>query len=1774
MTDLHGNEALVFDYDAANQLASASTSAADAIRNQTASRQAAVNTAMTDFSGHYADLFRDNAAIAKGDADQLAAALDGLATITTDLIAAAHAEDNRRKVARDWYKQHDGFWNQAHDWFFGGGGKPPEGPKSPPATALPVIPKNSPRTTSGRGSAGSTTSGRPANLTSFVSTTSSLDSSLSPHQSKVTSLLHTFNQNTVWGQLDGYAVTGAFSTWLSANANDRTFASTTATAFEHAGGSGGLSTVPNSALATQLSSAGVNTARSDLDITMPQTYGFDPTTGYSLDPVNTATGNFIEAETDLLFAGGADLALTRMYNSMSLAQGAFGYGWSSLAEAGLAIDDEQASFTLADGRVVVFPRLGDGWDRPVSDNLWLATLEDGGHRVTGNDGSWWSCAADGRLTAYGVGAGTTVTLTYAEERLVEIAHERGRGITLSWQDGRVVSAETSDGRTATYAYDEQGHLLSVATPGTTRTYRWDTVEHLVTAVVDADGVVEAENAYDDQRRVRTQLTPHGRNVRFTYLPGRVTVIDDPDGTNANTWIADAKGRLIGVLDSEGNRQSSAYDARGNLVVVTERDGASTVHEYDERGRRTRTVTPGGADVQYAYDELDRITDVVAEAGAVTHYDYEGEERNPSRVVDPEGGVTRLTWRDGLLRDSVGPTGVAVSFGYDDHGDLTETRDADGNTARLEYDAVGRVVAAITPLGHRTVFDYDARGLLAQRTDPDGATWRFEHTAGGRLSATIDPLGARTAIEQDASGAQSLLVDPLDRRTELAHDAFGNLSSVTLPDGSAWTYTHDSLSRPVAATSPDGAVWSTSYDANGIPTGASDPTGVGLGMRTDRGNRTVETSGALGGTAIALDPLGRPLRTTGRDGGETVNVYDRCGRLVESVDAEGGLTRLGYDLAGRLTSVTTQAGATTSYAWDRCGRLAAAVSPTGGRTEYHYDADRRLTQIQLPTGETAEIGYDACGRVVTRRVPGIGSSSLAYDAAGRVTERRDPVNGRRRFGYDAAGQLIEAIDGNGGSTHYEYDLLGRAVAITDPLGGVTRRAFDSLNHCVAETDPLGRTMRAGYDPAGRQLWQENADGRRTEWTYDADGEVTSISVDGVVQSAYQRDLRARRLTIVDTTDADRTCVHELRWNGRRQLVSRSRDGQAITWTYDADGRRTSMTTPGGSTTRYEHDAAGHLTAVEHPLLGRATFDRDASGRLVAAAAGELLQSWEYADGFLAAHTVTGSDGAVRTALTRDASGRVTALERDGVTTEFGYDDACQLIAATTGDTATSWRYDAAGRLVAETTDGRATEHTYDAAGQLLSTNAPGRQVSYGYDAVGRRTSMTVDGATTTYAWNALGWLAGIASADGTRHTTRVDAIGELARVDGTDLLHDSAARTRGLIQLGDLPVLALGALTGIGSSWTTPGWRSARSTSATDPWALAEIAAAPTGLPGGLGIGGAGELAVAGLEWMNARVYDAASRGFLSIDPLDPVVGAGWAGNPYAYAGNDPLHAVDPLGLRPATDQDLTAWADAHQGTTVGHWLKDNWEYVAGGAMVLGGIAAMAIPGVGPIIGGALISAGADTIIQKATTGQVNWGEVAIAGVAGGITGGVGAFCGPGAVIVTNTVVSEGQYVGTELVNGRMPTLQGATTALATGFIGGSLSGAGDSLASAAGHAADKLTPGAVATATRYAADVAVKPATNFAINYGTGLAADASDGDGKIDWGGDALKAAGSTAVNTAGSHVRSGMLNDQYGATSAAGGGPGFNQEVQTFKGQVSDVGARVSSYVLPDPHLLALVQ
>lgn len=484
-------------------------------------------------------------------------------------------------------------------------------------------------------------SARPADLNRFASASRAMDEELERRLARLKSLSANFNANTTWGGLDAGSMVAGFDRYIDLNERDAQWVSRIADDFERAGGEGAISTLPDAAIAASLHAAGLYRGRESITFDDPVAFGMPPTTGYADDPVNTASGNFVELENDLLCTGlVSGLRFARTYNSRSDRVGAFGPGWSSWADTRLRPRPEGAEYEGPDGQRATIPRMGAGYGRIPGVGGWVEVLPSGLALHWFGGGTWEF--DDGGLPSRAEGGpGTEVRFRHEGGRLAELSHQSGKRVLLEWSDERIVSLQCSDGRRADYRYDEAGNLVEVEREGGLRHYDIDEGGR-ITRVVDADGVVEVENTYDAEGRVATQVSPFGRRSLFHYLPGRVTVNDDDAGGPTNTYIHDQVGRLIGLVDGHGARLSKSYDDWGNPVAVTERNGALTVREWDDRSRLVREVRPDGSSFSFTYDEADRVLEVSASNGAVTTYRYEGAERSPAEVEDPEGGVTRMT----------------------------------------------------------------------------------------------------------------------------------------------------------------------------------------------------------------------------------------------------------------------------------------------------------------------------------------------------------------------------------------------------------------------------------------------------------------------------------------------------------------------------------------------------------------------------------------------------------------------------------------------------------------------------------------------------------------------------------------------------------------------------------------------------------------------------------------------------------------------------------------------------------------------------------------------------------------------------------------------------------------------------------------------------------------------------------------------------------------------------------------------------------------------------
>ena len=1299
----------------------------------------------------------------------------------------------------------------------------------------------------------------------------------------------------------------------------------------------------------------------------PTGFGTPLMAGYAADPVNTGLGNFVEVERDLPFEGLLTaLSFSRTYNSRSDRSGPFGARWSSWASTRLVEQTWSLQFEGPDGQQVSFPRIGDRFGRAVGINA-LVERTATGLALAWFDGRRWEFDGAGRPERLWAGPGTDVRLVHdADGRLVELVHERGRRVLLSWAGERIVGVSGSDGRLVAYDYDEAGRLVTADGPAGARRYTHDDAG-LVATVTDPDGVVELRNTYDEHGRVRTQLSPFGRLTTFDYRPDDVTVVADDAAGPTNTYRHDRAGRLLSATDGHGHSQERRYDRWGNPVEVVERNGAVTAQEFDDRARLTRRSLPSGAVLSAGYDDLDRVVTMTAAgtgaATAETRFRYEGGERIPSEIIDPEGGRTVLAVAGGLVHAITDPDGVVARFRYDADGNLVEARDAGGGVTLIERDRAGRAVVSVTPAGRRTELSYDSRGLLVQRRDPAGGVWRHEYSPAGRRTAVVDPTGARTEVHYGEHGRPIELVDALGAVRSRGYDVFGNVVGETEADGSKWTYVYDALSRLTAWTDPAGGSWLREHDVQGHRVAEIDPTGVRTSAVVDASGRVVTSDDGLVTQEFGYDEFGRTVSQLRPDGAVLGATYDRCGRVLTRTAADGGITRHTYSAAGRLLSVVSPAGRREEYRYDGCGRLCTVVDGNGQCWEQRHDADGLLIERVSPAGLVETIERDAAGRVLRHRAPGRGHLSLSYDPAGRVVAVADR-NGLRRFTHDAAGRITAATDALGNTVHYGYDDRGRLISTTDPTGGRTLRGHDELGRLVSLTDALGRTTHRAYDAAGRPIAVTDPTGARRRRTYDRSGRLATLTTDGGTVITIERDRLARPVRITESgragSGSGRASVGEieLRWNPAGHLLHRRAGGRQLGWSYDADGLRTALTYPDGTRTGYQRDGAGRVTALEHPVLGRIRVDRDPDGRLLAMVADVGSSRWHYAAGWLAGHDRAGDGSTSRTTVTRDEQGRVVAADTDGRTSLFGYDPAGQLTEVNSARGAWSLGYDAVGRLTSESGPDGVRSLDYDAAGQLAQASGPDGRCRYGYDGAGRRVSEDGARGQRRFDWDELGRLTAISTAtDGGTCTTsvRVDPLGELAQVDDTALSWDSADPLLPLAAVGDQAVIGLGqpwALAGPdGPEPLLPSWQHDIGHAERDPWG------APAA---GTGLGFRGEFAVEGLVWLRNRAYDPDTRAFLQPDPLPPVSGTAYAANAYHYAGNDPVNAVDPLGLRPVTDADLAAQRDEDGGS----WLSD----LGHGALDVVGL----VPGVGEV---------ADLANAAWYTAEGNYGMAALSAAA-------------------------------------------------------------------------------------------------------------------------------------------------------------------------------------------------
>ena len=377
-------------------------------------RSGARDQAMTEFAGPYADLFSHNTETALRDGKRLGDALSDAANELQKYKELARLEQENRQKVRDWEKRNP--IEQFTDWLQSKQ-SPDINRTGPSLRTPPPATENSSQGGEGKGGSFletvsdmvmdtldparknikvggpgvSLTSAIPDNLDVYFNQARALSEDLGKKLESIQKEYQGFMENTSWGQFDIMGLLKATGDWAGKNMEDASFVHVIAEAFRQAGASGNMVATYDSSMVEQLlASAGVKAQeRGELDIPAATVAGATLSSGYVNDPVNAATGNFIEEELDLSFpgTGSGTLRLERMYNSLAVTHpdeipsGVFGPGWASTLDQHMEFTAQEARWHTHDGRILFFAREGEGYARCTHEPWWLEKVTIGGGSV-------------------------------------------------------------------------------------------------------------------------------------------------------------------------------------------------------------------------------------------------------------------------------------------------------------------------------------------------------------------------------------------------------------------------------------------------------------------------------------------------------------------------------------------------------------------------------------------------------------------------------------------------------------------------------------------------------------------------------------------------------------------------------------------------------------------------------------------------------------------------------------------------------------------------------------------------------------------------------------------------------------------------------------------------------------------------------------------------------------------------------------------------------------------------------------------------------------------------------------------------------------------------------------------------------------------------------------------------------------------------------------------------------------------------------------------------
>lgn len=735
--------------------------------------------------------------------------------------------------------------------------------------------------------------------------------------------------------------------------------------------------------------------------------------------------------------------------------------------------------------------------------------------------------------------------------------------------------------------------------------------------------------------------------------------------------------------------------------------------------------------------------------------------DPVKVVRPDGKKINFFWNGSAYEPHAGVYSVlertSTGWRFTDEDLTTEDFDADGRLLEIvdlagrrqstTYDRAGRLLRVEDGIGGRLDFSYDGNGRLAGVTDQAGRSWAYRYEALGRLAQVDKPDGSNRQYHYE----------------DLRH-AYA-LTGITLENGQRYSwYAYDEAGRAIASWHAGDA---DRVDIQYEPDGGRivvDPVGNATVYQTRIENKRgfldsisgpVCSQGCgLTDTQYDYDAEGNVIRKTAYGVITEYGDYDDKGQpgyVVQAVGTpEEKPTDYEYDpaLRNRITRITEPsvfpgASKVTTRAYDFAGNLleetATGFDPEGQAVSrsmrWSYDGPfGQLSSVDGPRTDVADVTTyeyypdsesEGANRARLRAVVDASGlrmrDGLVYSATGKVLFELRPNGVAVEYEYYAGNDRIKSVTESGGGlfnrTQWEYYPTGdvQRILVDDETGQqiITQFLYDQARRLVqvdsrVNGGPLfiaDQRTEYRFDAAGNviteEFWSRDATHNElvVQRVFDAYNRIDKITRGGITEDLdYNPDgtLAARTDGNLNTT--------RYRYDAFKRLTSTEQIGRVITTLgYDRHGNTIAVTDPENHTTRYGYDDLGNRVRQDSPDSGITQYDYNEAGQL------------------------SGQTDAMgqRSVLSYDATGRVTAIDREGADYDIDYlYDGCSNGSGRLCEVSTGWghtieyAWNPLGELASVTTNEGRIAYTYGPQGTLASIEYPsGRTVRFDIDGGG-------------------------------------------------------------------------------------------------------------------------------------------------------------------------------------------------------------------------------------------------------------------------------------------------------------------------------------------------------------------------------------------------------------------------------------------------------------------------